>query len=179
MADITKFAQEYSKKKEEELAKRKAEGKYTHDELRAALYWAWDAFDRAGILMLCIGKTGEQVKHNDPLSGDGIDLGVRKLEWISGAKPVLDAFLEHNDIKIETKGNMVIYDYLGIPVRIRVLDPDDDCLFNADTVVYEVETFRIPSPYERFQELYEKTQYIEIPSFEEIAKDFSNSVKNG
>ncbi len=154
MADITLQAAEYSRKKEEEAAKRKAESKFDHDELRSALYWAWDAFDRAGILFFCIFKTGEQVRHNDPLSGDGLDLGVRKLEWVSGAKPVLDAFLDHNDIKIDDQGDIVTYDYLGVPVRMHILDPDDDCLFNADTVVYEVEHFRIPNPYERFEQLY-------------------------
>lgn len=154
MPDISQFAAEYTAKKEaEEAAKPKS--KFTHDELLSALMWVWDSFDRAGMTMLAIFDTAKQIVSQSDLSGDGIDVGVRRLEWISGGKPILEGFLEHYNIsyKLSEDGKLATYDHNGVPIRVHILE-DNECLSNYDTIVYRMEHFKIPNPYEKFEELY-------------------------
>lgn len=155
MPDITAQAAEYTKKKETEEAA-KPKGKFTHDELLSALMWAWDSFDRAGMTMLAVFDTAKQIMKDDDLFGDGVDVGVRRLEWESGGKTILDAFLEHYNIsyKLADDGKLAVYDHNGVPIRVHILE-ENECLSNYDTIVYRMEHFKVPNPYEKFEELYD------------------------
>ena len=154
MADITQRAAEYTAKREAEEAL-KPKSKYTYDELMAALIWVWDSFDRAGMTMLAVFDTAKQIQKNEDLSGDGIDVAVRRLEWESGGKSILDAFLEHYNIsyRISDNGKLAVYDHYGVPIRVHILE-ENECLSNYDTVVYRMEHFKLPNPYSKFEQLY-------------------------
>lgn len=154
MPDITAQAAEYTKKKEAEEAL-KPKSKFTHDQLLAALMWVWDSFDRAGMIMLAIHDTAKHILDQSDLTGDGIDVAVRRLEWESGGKPILDAFLEHYNMsyKMSDDGKLAIYDYMSVPIRVHILE-ENECLSNYDTIVYRMEHFKIPNPYEKFEQLY-------------------------
>ena len=125
----------------------------THAQLLAALYWCYDSFSRVPILFFPIFDTAKQIMKNDELSGTHLDIGVRELEWYSGGKSILDAFIDHFMIPTESTGNIVTYKVDGVPIRIHILK-DDVCLTQCDTVLYEHEDFKIPNPYERFEKIY-------------------------
>jgi hypothetical protein len=173
MPDITQFAREYTSKKEAEEAA-KPKGKFTHDELLTALMWVWDSFDRSGMTMIAVFDTAKQIMKQEDLSGDGIDVAVRRLEWESGGKPILDAFLEHYNLsyKLSDDGKLAVYDHFGVPIRVHVLE-EHECLSNYDTIVYRMEHFKIPNPYSKFEEIYGKIEIIPMPKLETIVKDFT------
>lgn len=126
----------------------------THDELLAALYWCYDVFERANMLFFCVYDTAKAIKANENLHGDHIDIGVRKLEWVSGGKPILDAYMDQQRIKtVDNDDNTVKYEYGGVPVIVHIYE-DDECLNNPDTVMYFMEDFKLPNPYERFERIY-------------------------
>ncbi len=126
----------------------------THDELLAALYWCYDVFARANVLFFVVYDAAKAIKKNELLHGDHIDIGVRKLEWVSGGKPILDAYMDQQRIEIqETSPNTIKYEYEGVPVIVHVYE-DDECLNNPDTVMYFMEDFKLPNPYERFERIY-------------------------
>ncbi len=125
-----------------------------HLKLLAALYWCYDAFGRIPMLFFPCFETGKQVKEQKELSGDHLDIGVRDVEWKSGGKTVLDAFIDQNRIPEKTTDNTVTYEYEGVPVVVHIFK-DDICLRQCDTVIYNVEDFKLPNPYERFVKLYE------------------------
>jgi hypothetical protein len=115
-----------------------------------ALYWAWDGFDRCAINFLVIYDTAESVMKRKDLKGDGVYIGVRKLDWEGTSRRVFDAFAgAPNEVTEERETYLVD----GIPVYIYSFD-EDLCLRNPDIVLYEKENFNVPNPYSRFLELY-------------------------
>jgi len=121
--------------------------KYTHQKMLQALYWIWDGFDRALMKMFVVGKTYDSVKNNKDLEGDKIEVGVRKLEWDSGSKNILDAFVGQPTSSSE---DSVTYDYNGIPVIVHIY-PEDTSITSLDTKMYFGENFCMPTPYSRFE----------------------------
>jgi len=126
---------------------------FTHEELLPALYWIWDGFDRALMGMFLVSKTAEDVMSKLHLEGDGIYVGVRRLEWDSESRSILDAFLGKG---IEVKKDKFKYNFDGIPVYIYVFD-EDLCILNTDTVLYEQENFCLPNTYKQFIERFGDT----------------------
>lgn len=117
----------------------------THDQLLSALYWVFDFMDRARINFYLVGSTAQDVRANKMLSGDRVQVAVRKNEWESGARRIADAFAE----PLNDWGQSVEYVYNGVPVVVHVLK-DSTTLSGFDTAIYEQEYFKFPNPYEQF-----------------------------
>lgn len=115
--------------------------------LLKALYWVHDFMDRARINFYVVGKTGEAIKGRKDLSGDTIYVAVRELEWISGARSIADAFAT----PLVDRGTVVEYEYDGVKVILYVLE-DSETLRNFDTQIYVNEYFKLPNPYNQFEE---------------------------
>lgn len=116
-----------------------------HDQLLSALYWVFDFMDRALINFYLVGQTAQDVRANKLLSGDRVQVAVRKLEWESGARRIADAFAT----PLNDYGQSVEYEYNGVPVILHVLE-DSTTLSGFDTAIYENEYFKFPNPYEQF-----------------------------
>jgi hypothetical protein len=122
---------------------------FPHDQLLKALYWVYDFMDRASINFFVVGKTAESVISKQDLIGDKITVGVRRLEWLSGAKQIADAFatpLKEDDKTVE-------YEYEGVPILLYILD-DDPTIVSCNSEIYNSEFFRFPNPYSKFQEVF-------------------------
>lgn len=125
---------------------------YTHEQLRDALYWAQLLFERASIGMVLIKDTGLAVHKMRDLTGDGIHVAARKLEWESSSRGVIDSMAQY----AEWTDELVTYvAENGVPVFVHVLH-DDYCISSPDTKLYEHENFKLPNPFERFEEVYGK-----------------------
>ncbi len=127
-----------------------------HEQLLAALYFAWDGAERAQLDLFLIKDTAKQVKADQDLSGDKITLGVRKTEWNGGRGRIFQEYAKHELFGVvEQKENEVIYtDRKGVPIVIKLYD-ENECLKSFDIAFYRFETFNLPNPYSTFVEKYE------------------------
>lgn len=123
---------------------------FTHAELLKALYWAWDAFDRATMGCFLVYTTAEMVLKKRMLEGNGVYVGTRRLEWESGSKSIFDSFAGEPNEKNE---KYVTYIVDGVPVFIYIFE-DEQCIRSTDSVIYESEYFKLPNPYSEFIQLY-------------------------
>jgi len=124
--------------------------KFEHDQLLQALYWIFDAMERALINFYLVGTTAESVRQKKDLFGGKIMIAVRKNEWESGARNIIDAFAP----PIVDNGTTVEYEYNGVPVILYVLE-DSETLSSFDTTIYAQEYFKLPNPYDEFVKKFE------------------------
>lgn len=122
----------------------------TSERLLKALYWIWDAFERANVPYFLTGQTAVDAMANKPLSGEKVTVGIREVEWISGGGRILRTFL--GEPHYEDK-RYAQYEFEGVPVFIEKYD-DHECIIATDTIIYGYETFRVPNPYETFVKLF-------------------------
>lgn len=124
---------------------------FTHDELIDALYFAWDGFDRSNMKWFLVGETAKRAKMQRDLTGDGVDIGVRANEWRGGAERVFTTVMPD---PLEESDSLVLYEHNGVPIRLHIYEPDDECIVATDSIMYRNEQFALPNPLERFEELY-------------------------
>src|SRR4051812_21894106 len=87
------------------------------------LYKVWDAFGRSSMPYFLIGKTYHDAKLGHELKGDKIELGVRRNEWNSGNKRLLDSLITADS---ETT-DVARYTLDGVPVEVHIY-ADSDCI---------------------------------------------------
>lgn len=121
-----------------------------HERLLEALYWIWDAMERGNMNFFVIGDTADSVINNKDLSGTKITVGVRRLEWNSGAKRIVDAFAT----PLTETDDKVTYEYEGVPVELYLFD-DDPSITSPNQIIYHSEYFKFPNPYSKFQEVFQ------------------------
>jgi hypothetical protein len=121
---------------------------FPFDKLMQALYWAWDAFDRANMGMFLVYDTAADVLQNKMISGDKVTIGVRKNEWISGSTPILKAFTGE---PIETTDKYVVFKnpLNDVPVYLYIFE-EDPCIISTQEILYEREYFKLPNTYRLF-----------------------------
>ncbi len=125
---------------------------FTHDQLLEALYWMHQIFERANMTLVLIKETGKAAQVDRELSGDGIYLAARALEWESSSRGVIDAmapYAEETDELVTYKANN------GVPVYIRICQ-DDYCISSPDQKLYMHEYVKLPNPFDRFEEVFGK-----------------------
>ncbi len=128
---------------------------FSHEQLLAALFFAWDAAERGQMDLFLIKDTAKQVKADKELSGDKITLGARKSEWNSGQGRIFETFAQHELGGVVSKTDEeIVYDCKGVPVVIKLYD-ENEALKSFNPVFYHFETFNLPNPYELFIEKYE------------------------
>lgn len=124
--------------------------KFSHERLLLALYYIWDAFERTNMPFFLVYSTAESVMAQRSLVGDCIQVGVRRNEWISGARRILDAFALP---KTETDTE-ALYEFEDIPIKLYIYEELDDCIVQTQMVRYAAEEFMVPNTYEKFLEVY-------------------------
>src|SRR3990167_7713535 len=101
--------------------------------------------ERALINFYLVGDTAASVRAKKDLFGNKIQVAVRKNEWESGARRIVDIFAP----PIKDNRNTVEYEYNGVPVILYVLE-DSETLSSFDTTIYAQEYFKLPNPYDEF-----------------------------
>lgn len=125
---------------------------FTHPQLLSALYYMWDAFDRALMPMFLCYDTAKSVINKGQLSGESIHVGVRENDWRSGSRAIVDAFAP---IYEERLGYNLYY-FKDIPIYLHIL-PEAHCIKSTNIVLYQQEYFRLPNPYNEFEKLFGTT----------------------
>lgn len=126
-----------------------------HDQLLEVLFFFWDGFERSTINFFLVRDTADQIIHNQPLSGNKLSLGVRKLEWVGGQQRIFRSFMEHEKIlPTKLEPDLLKFTYKGVPVELRIYE-NNPCLEALDIVFYGNETFNIPNPFSVFCEKYD------------------------
>lgn len=127
-----------------------------HEELIRTLYFLWDGFKRSYMDFFLLRDTAKQALSGKQLSGDHIDVGVRKNEWVSGNKPILDIFFEHEHVT-KVKENEEIYEgiYQEVPFTIHLFS-ENDCLSSLIPLNYEHERWLVPNRFEHFDKEIDK-----------------------
>lgn len=126
----------------------------SHDKLLEALFFFWDGFERASMNFFSVKDTARQIKADQPLEGNSLTLGIRRMEWQGGQDRVFQAFIEHERIEHEDFEHGIKYTYKGIPVYLYIYD-DNPCITTLDIVFYNNDTFNMPTPFDTFCEKYD------------------------
>jgi len=121
-----------------------------HDVLLPVLYFIWDAFNRAAMDFFAVRQTAKAIIGKDQLSGDSIEIGIRRNEWISDNKDLFDIFMENEGILPENETpEGVTYMKNGVAINLHVYE-DNPCVTNLVPVQYEYEKFNVPNRFDRF-----------------------------
>ena len=121
---------------------------YSHYDLLTALFWVWDAFDRAQMGMFLVYDTALSAMNNSILKGDKITVGTRLLEWNSGSTPILKAFTGE-PIFISEKYIDFSNPFNSVIVRVYLFETHS-CIESTKQIMYENEAFMVPNTYEQF-----------------------------
>lgn len=127
-----------------------------HDKLLMTLYFLWDGFSRSYMDFFLLRQTAKDALSGKQLTGDHIDIGVRKNEWISGNKPILESFFEHEHVT-KVKENVEIYEgiYQEVPFTIHLFS-ENECLSALIPLQYMQESFKVPNQFDRFEREFDK-----------------------
>ena len=125
---------------------------FAYDKLLQALYWIWDAFDRANMGMFLVYGTAESVFENKLPDGNKITVGVRLNEWNSGSTPILKAFTGE-PLEVTEKYVRFKNPFNNVPIYLYIFK-DDPCIINTQEILYEREYFKVPNTYKRFIEVF-------------------------
>ncbi len=121
-----------------------------HGDLLNALFFMWEAQQRCAMDFFLTRSTAKAAMTSHMLDGDTLDLGVRKLAWVSDNKDLLMIFLANEPIKIvEETPDILRLEYKGVKINLRIYE-DNDCVRNLIPVHYEHEDFWLPNQFERF-----------------------------
>lgn len=126
-----------------------------NEKLMEALFFFWDGFERATMNFFLVKDTAKQIIDNQPLSGDKITLGIRRMEWNGGQERVFGGFIEYENIVQEKiSDNHIVFTYKNVPVHLYIYE-DNPSIDALDIVFYNNETWNIPNPFKTFEEKYD------------------------
>lgn len=121
-----------------------------HELQLRTLYFLYDAFQRAMIDWFLIRQTAKDAMSEHQLTGDHIEIGVRKSEWITG-KEILFMFFGEEHVKtLKEETDYNIFEYQDVPFTLRFYE-DSEPLMALIPIQYEHETFLVPNQFERFE----------------------------
>ena len=127
-----------------------------HGELLKTLYFLFDTFKPFGIQFFPVRQTAEDMIAGRELSGDQIDIGIRKNEWNETSK----FYIYHNfdNEHVETiSRNVEQEEYLKDGVKIVFhLYSDNECIAYLSSIQYERENWDVPQRFKEFCEKYDK-----------------------
>ena len=120
----------------------------SHDELLKGLYFVFDLFSRSNTPFFLLGDTAKAVIENKSLSGDKVEVGVRKVEYQDRPFGIMQAFHQAESFT----DNEILYKIDNIPVVVKVIDSLDPMFMATNTVMYQHEFFNIPNPFKEYWE---------------------------
>ncbi len=125
-------------------------------DLLDALYWVWDAFDRSNVPFFLVHQTYEDAIKDRSLRGDKVEIGIRKNEWNSGGRRILENFIQ----PVKESETEALYEFrrvnsneVPVPVILHIY-PDSPCITATNPIMYKYENFSVPNPYSEFIKIY-------------------------
>lgn len=127
------------------------EQEFDFEQLAHALIEATDIMESAQAEFFLMGKTAEQMYHNKPLSGNKIELGIKKQEL---ADTTID-LLKIAEPSIDIQDRKIIMECNGVPVEIKIIKLHYRVLDKLDPIDYDhgdyiFDTYYVPNPFEAF-----------------------------
>lgn len=119
---------------------------FTSEQLEAALMFAMDTFMDAGMEFFAMGSTAENIYNNEWLTGDKVQLGIKKSELMPGSIDILKI----SNPSIDVGDRKIIMEYEGVPIEVRIIKKHYRVLDNLDIVMYAYEQFFLPTPFDAF-----------------------------
>lgn len=122
-------------------------------ELRQALLFVIDIFDRCQIPFFVLGDTAKQIKesYTPILESDKLEVGVMRGALHKPLYDLLEGMFPENFTRVRDKTNMMRYitfEYAGVPVSIRIFSKDYGVFDNPEIRFFDVEQVYIPNPFE-------------------------------
>lgn len=125
---------------------------YTHEQLRDALMFVQDIFERADMPYFPWNNTLEHiVNKEEELTGDSeLHIAIKRQEWQKQHVSILDMWSHGlTELDDHTQSFKSLHD---IPVIIHILDTDYPFLKYPDIAHYWIEDFQIPNPMSAYYE---------------------------
>jgi len=121
-----------------------------HYELTDALFWIEDILGRGLINFCLVGDIADQIrKYNDPtLLADKIEIEILRQRYTRSGRNMISSWIPQ--AKDDTLNEIKI-DYKNVPIHIKIIDKDPGYLKNTNTVFYYITEFKVPNPYEVYQ----------------------------
>lgn len=148
--DIEQGDASFQEEKKENLDEIESTQSIPPDQLLVALYYVWDAFDRCNVPYFLVNQTAEDAIAGRNLTGNCIEIGIRRTEWISGGRRLIDNFL---GLPVEESPTLATYKHEGVPILLYNYE-DHECIVQTDMIHYAHEEFKVPNPYSAFKEIY-------------------------
>jgi hypothetical protein len=116
------------------------------DQLERALMDAEDLMARIQTPFFVVGEIAKQMVANERLTADGIDIAIRRNELTQDRLSTLKS-LEPN-IQVTEEGFSYTWD--GVPIRIKIVEPENELFQRADRVWYNAWEYQIPNPFKEY-----------------------------
>lgn len=131
------------------------------EELRPAMMFVWDIFDRGQIKYFMLGEIAKQLKEGDEntentLIADQIEVGCMRGNLTYALYSLFREMLPEGFEEIKTaKGDLkkITFEYSNVPVVIRVFDKDYGVFGDLDVKFYDRECVFIPNPFDRYWQI--------------------------
>ncbi len=125
-------------------------------ELLKILYFLFDTFKPFGIQFFPVRQTAKDMLAGRELSGDQIDIGIRKNEWNETSKFYVYHNFDNEHVEtLSRNDNTEEYEKDGVKIVLHIYS-DNDCISYLSSIQYEYEDWQIPQRFTEFCEKYDK-----------------------
>ena len=125
--------------------------KFTLGQLDNALRMAEEYMERSTIPFFLLGQTLKSVMEKEQVSGDKIEIGIRKQhltkDTLGMLKMVVPDLVLFSDNGLTTKMEFRVDD---VPVEVKVIHKKFKIVENPDKIWYKVTQYRIPNPVDEY-----------------------------
>lgn len=130
-------------------AKQKGTPSWSFDELKKALYYADDMFERSSMKYFLIDETLKEAQQETLTSP--LTFGIRKTDLTKFAKNTLRALVPGVEF-VEEKGEVkfVRFEHEGVPISLKLFTSNNSLFKNLDRIFAFHEQFNVPNPANKY-----------------------------
>lgn len=121
---------------------------YNPQEMLKGLYDFEDTMESAMSPFFVLGDTADSVKHQKPLAGDGVYVGIFKRHM--DTRIVNEILTAHVKRSLEEIKDGFEYLVGEVPVKVQVITGDYEFLNYPDHVIYEYGDYLVPNPWDEY-----------------------------
>jgi len=123
--------------------------------LDKALDYVYDILDRCSIEYMLLGDTAYSIVRDTIPKVQKISLGVKKKDLTEFAYRILEltvpgAVIDEHKIKFNSPE--------GVPIEIRIITKDYPFFNHPDTILFRMDTYHIPNPFDNYWKVYRLIQ---------------------
>jgi hypothetical protein len=121
--------------------------KYTGKEVDEAIRWVHDLMLWSQIPCFLTGETLKQIKDEQNLNVEKIEIGVRKRHLTQDTTRLLQTFVPGVVI-----GKTINLTGSGVPIEVKVYESDSPYFEHPDFAYYYFDEYKVPNPWDKFYE---------------------------